>query len=141
MWVGASLNIGILAIFYTAFGGLMSYVLHYLFDDYDDEWKNSSLLYQVYDVCVELVVIGLIAFWTMYFMREAPPIFPVSKGMDELVDTYTSGLFFAFAMFLFLGDMTSKVQHIYHVIVKPHCQRLLPGEGRLLDGTLHYKRI
>ena len=107
-----SFNIGILAIFYTLLGGVLSYVMHFLFDEFDDSWKAKTTLYQVYDVSVELVVIGLIAFWLVYFIRDAPPIFHVTKSMDELVDTYISGVFFSFSLFLFFGDLESKIKYL-----------------------------
>ena len=48
-------NAAILAIIHTAYGAFISYVLYYLFDEFDDAWKARSTLYQVTDVSVELL--------------------------------------------------------------------------------------
>ena len=87
MNLNISLNIAILAIFYTILGGFVSYVMHFLFDEFDASWKGKTLRYKCIDVGVELILIGLISFWAMLYIRAAPPLFSVSKAMDELVDT------------------------------------------------------
>jgi len=43
-----------------------------------------------------------------------------------------------FAMFIFLNDLTSKIQHIYHQVVGPHFEILLPNEGSIIDLSLRY---
>ena len=134
-----SFNIGILAIFYTLLGGVLSYVMHFLFDEFDDSWKAKTTLYKVYDVSVELVVIGLIAFWLVYFIRDAPPIFHVTKSMDELVDTYISGVFFSFSLFLFFGDLESKIKYLYEKAVDPIMKKHFPTKGSILDGSLTFE--
>lgn len=131
-----SLNVGILVVFYTLLGGVLSYVLHHLFDEHDDEWEKKGLLYQVYDVTVELVLIGLIGFWTMFHIDEAPPIFSVSKSMDSLVDTYIAGVFFSFSLFLFFDDLSSKIRYIYEKTVDPVVKKHFPTKGSILDGSL-----
>jgi len=134
-----SLNVGILAIFYTMLGGVLSYVMHFLFDEFDDSWKGKAISYQIYDVGVELVLIGLVAFWLAYFIRDAPPIFHVSKPMDELVDTYISGIFFSFSLFLFFGDLESKIKYLYEKAVDPVMKKNFPTQGSILDGTLTFE--
>lgn len=139
-----SLNVGILAIFYTLLGGVLSYVMHYLFDEFEEtnetgkQWKSKSLAYQLFDVCVELVVIGLVAFWVILYVKDAAPIFPVSKEMDAFVDTYVSGIFFSFSLFLFFGDLESKIKHIYEKIADPVVKRHFPTKGSILDGSLTF---
>lgn len=134
-----SLNIGILAIFYTLLGGVLSYGMHNLFDDFDEHWKGKGLLFQMFDVCVELIVIGLVAFWTIFYIRDAPPIFPVNKVMDEFVDTYVSGIFFSFSLFLFFGDLESKIKHLYGKLADPVVKKNFPTKGSILDGSLTYE--
>lgn len=134
-----SLNVGILAIFYTMLGGVLSYGMHHLFDEFDENWKSKSLSFQLFDVCVELIVIGLVAFWTIFYIRDAPPIFPVSKVLDEFVDTYVSGIFFSFSLFLFFSDLESKIKHLYKKTVDPFIKKKFPTKGSILDGTLTYE--
>lgn len=123
---GVTLNAGILAVFYTAFGGLLSYVLYYIFDEHNSEWERQSTFYQVGMVSAELVTIGVVALWSTYIIRDAPPIFPVSKELDEFVDTYISGIFFAFAMFIFLDNLGSKLQYLYHKFLGKHEKHFFP---------------
>ena len=125
--LGVTLNVSILAIFYTALGGIISYLLYYFVDQHDENWEQRSTLYQVYDVSFQLAVIGILTFWITYFMREAAPIFPVSKELDLLVDTYISGLFFAYAMFLFIEYLDSKIKFLYHKILDQHIAKFVPS--------------
>ena len=39
-------NAAFLAIFYTILGALVSYVLYYLVDEFDENWKKRSLLFK-----------------------------------------------------------------------------------------------
>jgi len=133
-----SLNVGILAIFYTVLGGLLSYGMHHLFDEFDDGWKSKSIPYQLFDVSIELVLIGLIAFWTIFFIKDAPPVFPVSKEMDSFVDSYVSGIFFSFSLFLFFGDLESKIKYLYEKAVDPVVKKNFPTKGSILDGSLTF---
>jgi uncharacterized membrane-anchored protein len=120
------LNTGILAIFYTAIGGVVSYLLYYFVDEHDEEWEKEPLWYQVGDVSLQLAVIGNLAFWITYVIREAPPIFHVSKELDELVDTYMSGVFFAYAMFLFIDFLDSKIKFLYHKVFDTQLEKMFP---------------
>jgi hypothetical protein len=52
----------------------------------------------------------------MFFVEKAPPIFPVPKKFDESVDTYISGVFFVYAIFLFFDHLWNKIKHIYDYI-------------------------
>ena len=111
--VGVTLNVSILAVFYTALGGLLSYLLYQFIQEHDQEWEKQPAWYQILDVSAQLAAVGIVAFWITYNIKEAAPIFPVSKKMDELVDTYISGIFFAYAMFLFIEYLDSKIQFLY----------------------------
>lgn len=108
-----TMNAGLLALFYTVFGGILSYILYYIFDDHDDIWEQQPLWWQVSTVSVELIVIAIIGMWSALLIRDAPPIFHVSKEWDVFVDSYVSGVFFAFAMFLFLDNLSSKLKFLY----------------------------
>jgi hypothetical protein len=136
--VKVTFNVALLSIFYTLFGGILSYFLHYLFDVFDDVWKERTLAFQLTDIFVEVSLIGVIAYWLADFIHQAPPIFRVSKALDSSVDSYISGVFFLFAMFIFLNDLTSKIQHVYHDVVGPHFEILMPNEGSIIDLSLRY---
>lgn len=125
--LGVTLNVSILAVFYTALGGIISYLLYYFVDEHDENWEQRSTAYQLYDVSFQLAVIGILTFWVTYLMREAAPIFPISKELDLLVDTYTSGLFFAYAMFLFIEYLDSKIKFLYHKILDTHIAKFVPS--------------
>jgi len=134
-------NIAMFSIVYTVAGALLSYVLYYLFDVYDDknkEWEGKGLTYQIFDVGVEVSIIAVVAFWLVYFMNTSAPIIPVRKGLEDFVDSYTAGLFFIFAIFIFLGDLSNKLKYIFDHYLGSHFDHLFPAEGSLLDGTLRY---
>jgi hypothetical protein len=132
--LGGTLNIGILTIFYTLFGALISYLIFHLFDDHTDEWEKSSALYQFTDVTAELSLIGIIAYWTTHIIREHPPIFPISRELDRVIDTYVSGIFFAFAMFLFLEDLSTKIKFLYERYLKSHFVKVIPEDWSIIEA-------
>ena len=136
--LGVTLNAGILAIFYTVFGALISYIFYHIFDEFDDEWKKRSELYKFTDVTIEIVVISVIAFWSARFVELFPPFFPVRKELDTLVDGYISGIFFIFAMFLFLDELTEKLRFLHDEYLGHHLLTILPRYGHLLDFSLSY---
>lgn len=138
--LGSTLNIAILSVFYTVLGGILSYIMGYIFDDFDKVWKGRSISYQLGDITLQLTIFGLIAFWVSKLIKDAAPIFHVSKRMDMEVDAYISGLFFAYAMFLFLDHLSSKIKHVYEKLMGPGIKKVLPDGGYLLDGTLHFTR-
>jgi len=117
--IGATINVAILSVFYTSIGGLISYMLFYVVSVYDEAWQKKSVLFQLSDVMIELSLVGILAFWVTYNIKEAPPIFKVSKEMDSLVDTYVSGIFFAYAMFLFLEFLDDKIRFLYAKYLSP----------------------
>lgn len=127
-----SLNIGLLAAFYTTVGGLLSYVIYYLFEDHGDSWEKRSFLYKLTDIFVELTIVGIVAFWVTFTIKEYPPIVPMSKEMDALVDTYISAVFFGYSMFIFLEDLTKKIKHMYSILFKKNFDKIFP-EGSILD--------
>uniref|UniRef100_A0A6C0AIW4 Uncharacterized protein n=1 Tax=viral metagenome TaxID=1070528 RepID=A0A6C0AIW4_9ZZZZ len=136
-------NIAIFSVVYTIAGALLSYILYYLFDVYNDEnkeWEEKGLLYQLLDVGVEVSTIAIVAFWLVYFMNISTPIIPVKKGLEDFVDSYTAGLFFMFAIFIFLGDLTNKLKFLFDTFLGTHFDILFPAEGSILDGTLRYSK-
>ena len=135
------MNIALLAVFYTVFGAFISYILFHLFDDYGKEWENQGILFQSADVMTELSLVGIIAFWTTNAIRDYPPMFPVHNALDKSVDTYISGLFFAFAMFLFLGDLTEKIKYMYSKFLKSHFVRVFPENWSVMKSLLGSRKM
>ena len=123
---GGTLNIFLLSTFYFTVGLLISMLLFHLFDNCDDTWKSERIEYQLGDIFLELGVIGTVAFWTTHIIRDYAPIFPISKSLDVLIDTYISGIFFSFAMFLFLQELSSKIRYMYEKYVSHHIYDYIP---------------
>lgn len=134
-FLAVSFNVSFLAIFYTVFGAVFSYGLYFFVDVHDDVWESKPLAYKLYDTGLELVIIALLAFWPMYYINKAPPVIPVSKEMDELVDTYISGIFFVYAMFIFLDDLASKIKSLYQTIIGKELSRKTNGNKNREEST------
>jgi hypothetical protein len=133
-----SLNAALLAIFYTLLGVLVSYVLYYLFDEYNEEWQKKSMWYKFFDVSLEISLLSVISFWSGQLIEIYPPIFPVRKQLDTLVDSYISGIFYIFAIFIFMDSLTDKLKHLYEESLAGHFTKLFPQYGSLLDLSLSY---
>jgi H+/Cl- antiporter ClcA len=133
-----SLNASVLAILYTIFGAFISYLFYHIFDDFDEKWKKRSELYKFADVLIEIVAIALAAFWSSQIIQELPPFFKVKKALDIMVDSYISGIFFIFAMFLFLDELTEKLKFLHDEYLGGHLSKILPQHGHLLDLSLSY---
>lgn len=136
-----SLNAAVLAIVYTIFGALISYIFYHLFDEANDVWKKRSLFFQVSDVTFEVVIIAIIAFWSARIVQLLPPFFSVRKELDLLVDGYISGIFFIFAMFLFLDELTEKLKYLYETLLGKHFTKLMPQHGSIVDLSLSYEPL
>jgi hypothetical protein len=133
-------NIAIFSVLYALAGGFLSFVLYYLFDTYDPEWESKGLTHQLLDVGLEIAVIGLVAFWLVYFINVSTPIIPVRKGLEDFVDSYTSGLFFMFAIFIFLEGFTSKLKYLFNHMLASHFDVIFPADGSIIDGSLRYSK-
>jgi len=143
-------NIAIFALVYTLAGAVLSYVLWYAFDPYDpyDEsdpeqkrmkvWEGKGLLFNLYDIAVELIIIAISAFWLTYFLDTAAPLIPVRKGLEDFIDSYTSGMFFMFAVFVFLDDISYKMKYVFNTIFGDFLDYWIPEEGSLLDFSVKY---
>lgn len=136
--IKATLNIAVLSAFYTVIGGTLSYIMYYLFDEFDENWRKKSLLYKIYDIIVELSLVGAVAFGLTYFMELTPPLFKITKKLDTLMDDYISGLFFAFAMFIFLDELGDKIKYVFDSNLSDFFDEYFPNEGSILDLSLKY---
>jgi hypothetical protein len=135
-------NIAFFSVLYAMAGGFLSFILYYLFDTYDPpnavEWESKGLTFQCADIALEIMIIGLVAFWLVYFINVSTPIIPVRKGLEDFVDSYTSGLFFMFAIFMFLQDFTNKMKYVFNAMLGNSFDRIFPAEGSIIDGSLRY---
>uniref|UniRef100_A0A6C0K4S8 Uncharacterized protein n=1 Tax=viral metagenome TaxID=1070528 RepID=A0A6C0K4S8_9ZZZZ len=138
-------NIAIFALINTLAGAILSYILWYAFDPYDEEdektmkvWEDKGLPFQLLDITLELVIIAVTAFWLAYYLNNAPPIIPVRKGLESDITSYTSGMFFMFAVFIFLNDLTEKLKYVFNFILGDWFDYFIPEEGSLLDATVSY---
>jgi hypothetical protein len=133
-----SMNASLLAIFYTLLGVFVSYILYYLFDEYDEKWEKRSMTYKLLDVSVEISLLSIIAFWSGLIIELAPPVFPVRKQLDVLVDNYISGIFYIFAVFLFMESLTNKLKFLFHELFEPYFSKIFPQHGSIIDLSLSY---
>jgi hypothetical protein len=135
-------NIAIFSVFYALAGGFLSFVLYYLFDSYNPpestEWETKGLAFQFTDIALEISIIGLVAFWLVYFINVSAPIIPVRKGLEDFVDSYTSGLFFMFSLFIFLQEFSNKMRYVFNHFLGNVFDKVFPAEGSIIDGSLRY---
>ena len=137
-------NIAIFATLYTLAGGIVSFMFYYLFDVYNPDkqqgmdWERKSLWFQITDVVLEIAIIAVGAFWLVYFINTSAPIIPVRKGLEDFVDSYTSGMFFMFAIFIFMTDLTNKLRYLFQRMLGEYFDNYIPEQGSILDGSLAY---
>ena len=131
-------NAAFLAIFYTMLGALVSYVLYYLVDEFDEKWKKRSTLFKLADVSFEIGILSIIAFWSAHVIEIAPPILHVRKELDLLVDGYISGIFYIFAVFIFMDSLTEKMKYLFDELLGSHFSKIFPQHGSILDLSLSY---
>ena len=143
-------NIAIFALIYTVAGALLSYILWYAFDPYDPydpydpeqkqikSWNAKGIAFQLYDLTFEIVIIAMSIFWLTYYLDRSTPLIPVRKGLEDFIDSYTSGVFFMFAVFIFLDDLTYKMKYVFNTIFGGFFDYWVPEEGSILDFSVRY---
>ena len=133
-----TVNASLLAVMYTVFGALISYIFYHIFDEFNDDWKKRSEAYKITEVTVEVIIIANIAFWSAFYIEKLQPFVPVRKELDRLVDGFISGIFFIFAVFLFIDQLTDKLKYLYHGYLSEHAGRIFPQYGSIIDLSLSY---
>lgn len=139
-----TLNIAMLAIVYTILGSVLSFVFYYLFDEYDPwaeaglEWKEKSLGFQVRDLAIEIALIATFSFWATFFVNERFPIIPVRPQFASYIDTYSTGLFFMYTVFVFVDSFAYKLQHVISSLLSPTFDKYMPDAGSIVDGSLRW---
>jgi hypothetical protein len=136
--IAVTLNAGLLAIFYTILGGIVSFLFYQVFDEFNDDWKKRSILFKITDVSVEVAIVGIISFWSSYIIKNLSSIIPVRKELDLLVDGYISGIFFVFAIFLFIDSLTDKIKFLYEDYLGEEAASIFPQYGSIIDLSLSY---
>ena len=126
-----TLNAAILAIAYTLLGVIVSFLLYYLFDEFNEKWEKRPLWYKLLDVSLEISILSIIAFWSAHIIEAAPPFFHVRKQLDTLVDSYISGIFYVFAIWVFMDGLTDKLKFIFTELFGQHFDKYLPSNGVL----------
>lgn len=134
-------NAAFLAIIHTIYGAFISYVLYYLFDEFDQAWKARSSLYQVTDVSVEIMLIAIFGYWASEITLLIPPLFPTTKQKELSVDTWVSGIFFVIALFLFLDELTEKLKFIQNKFFEGLFSDIFPKYGSIVDMNLSYTPV
>jgi hypothetical protein len=139
-FLSVTTDVIILALLYTIIGILTSFVLYYLFDEFDEEWKKRSSLYHLADVTLEISILATVSFWSSVLITYFEPLLPVTKAFDSLIDNYVSSTFFLFAIFVFMDDLSAKLQHINFIHLAPIFDEVFPMHGSIVDMSLRYKK-
>lgn len=103
--------------------------------------EKRSINYKLLDVSLEISLLSIIAFWSGLIIELAPPLFPVRKELDTLVDNYISGIFYIFAVFLFMESLTNKLKFLFHELLEPYFSKIFPRYGSIIDLSLSYSPI
>jgi hypothetical protein len=113
-------------------------VLYHIFDEFNEDWKKKSTLYKALDTSVEISLLAIIAFWSEHIIDFWTPFFPVRKSLDRIVDSYVSGIFYVFAVFVFMESLTEKLRFLFDEMLGKHFESIFPKYGSLLNFTLSY---
>jgi hypothetical protein len=113
-----SINLIFVAIFYVFFGAAVSYGLSKVFPAYDEEWKKSSVVYQVLDVATEISIIVIVAFWLTYFVNTTIPVLPVTSALEHYVESFGGQVVFLYAVFIFMDTLDDKLIWLFREIFR-----------------------
>jgi hypothetical protein len=131
-------NAALLAVIHTVYGAFISYLFYYIFDEFDDTWKERSQFYKIADVILEIMLIAIFGYWASELTKYIPPFFPTSKENELAVDAWVSGIFFVIALFLFLDELTEKLKYLQNFYFQDLFNTWLPKYGSLIDMNLSY---
>jgi hypothetical protein len=124
----------------------MSFIFYYLFDEYDLwhekglDWEKKTLGYQVADLLIEVALIAVASFWATFMVNERFPIIPVHTRFADYIDTYSTGLFFMYTVFIFVDSFGYKLQFVISRIFGPTFDKYLPDSGSIVDLSLHWSK-
>jgi hypothetical protein len=114
--VPLSLNLIIVGIFCVFAGLATSVIFSHFIPDYDDEWKGMPLVYQLADICAEVVGITLTAFWVTYFIHLYIPVFKVTRGLEGYIESFGGQMLFVYTLFLMIDTLDDKLRHVAYKI-------------------------
>jgi hypothetical protein len=114
--VNLTLNIVVIAILYLFLGATASYGLSRVVPSFDDKWKALPMSLKFLDVSLEISAIVLTSFWITYMARSVIPIFPVSSGLEQIIESFGGQVSFLYAVFIFLEVLDDKLIHVYKEI-------------------------
>jgi hypothetical protein len=142
------INVAIYAPLFALTGAFVSIFFYYLFDDYDPRssetekraWEKRSLLYQIADVVLELVCIPVFGLFITYFLVQLPFIVPIKSSVHRIVNQFTIGMFFVYAVMIFMTTLGDKFRYVMMHTVGPLLDHVMPDAGSVIDGTLHYSK-
>lgn len=135
-----SINLAVLGVAYIALGLFISYIFYYLFDEFDDEWKKKSVWFKVIDVCVEVALVVLCAYWVSQAIESLPPIVPIPLPIAREIESYTADFFFVLALFLFLDELTNKLKYLQEFFFDTYFTSYFPQYGSIIDLSLSYEK-
>lgn len=107
-----SLWLVLFAVLYGFLGAAAGYGVYYFAYAYDEDWKNSNIGFQVFDVICEIAVFALLAFWLSMgafdFISDKLKL----KSETRTVLEFILGSMFLETLYVFAGHFESKVQHV-----------------------------
>lgn len=139
-------NIAILAPIFTIIGAFISAIFFYLFDDYEPRasdpdkrtWEKRSLTYQIFDVLIEVALIPVLGLLITYAILSMPFIVPVAHEFQKLVDQFSFGLFFSYAILIFMTPLSDKLRYVVGATIGEFMDHIMPDAGNILDMNLRY---
>lgn len=111
-----SLLLVMFGIIYGFLGAFAGYFMHRVAYGFDEDWKNSSLTYQIADVTLEIGVFVMLTFWlssgTFRYVAQSLGLSPRTRTLLDFI----LGTMFLETLFVFAGDFESKMQHVSYRI-------------------------
>ena len=133
-----TLNLSVFGVMITIAGLIVSFVLFYLFEEFDESWKSKSELYKFADVSVELSIIIISTYWITHYFNALPLLFPVPGTTNNDVLGYVTGVFFAYSVFIFLTGLTEKMRYLNTRYLAGQFDDIFPRYGSIIDLSLSY---
>ena len=133
-----TLNLSVFGVMITIAGLIVSFVLFYLFEEFDESWRSKSELYKIADVTVELSIIIISTYWITHYFNGLPLLFPVPGVTNNDVMDYITGVFFAYSVFIFLTGLTEKMRYLNTRYLASQFDHIFPRYGSIIDFSLSY---
>lgn len=135
-----TLNLSIVGVLITIAGLITSFILFYLFEEFDVSWKSKSEFYKVADLCIELSIIIASTFWITHYFNQIPLVFPMHGISTAELLGYITGVFYIYSVFIFLDDLTEKMRHLNTSYLTTQFDTIFPRYGSIVDLSLSYTK-